>query len=185
MVTVLKKKKSFNKTSLSFWQLPSMQAKFSHQRSRAIRSNNYFNKRYNLQWVTGARRKLKLSNWKMLFWMARWQFKPRELYFSHGLPDAISGLPQKTDALFVTVILGLFPCCVLTLPLPRCHHVVFVTCTGSNHHQVNRVGAQRDVASGFGIINLTHHVIIISHCHLEKGLLKVIGQTVNSTTDDK
>lgn len=68
---------------------------------------------------------------------------------------------------------------------PRCHHVVFVTCTGSNHHQVNRVGAQRDVASGFGIINLTHHVIIISHCHLGKGLLKVIGQTVNSTTDDK
>lgn len=64
MVTVLKKKKSFNKTSLSFWQLPSMQAKFSHQRSRAIRSNNYFNKRYNLQWVTGARRKLKLSKLK-------------------------------------------------------------------------------------------------------------------------
>lgn len=83
-------------------------------------------------------------NWKMCFWMAWWQIKPGELYFDHSLPDAISVLQKKTAALlFVTPILGLFSCCVLTPCLQRRHQVVLVTCAGHKHYQMNQVVAEK------------------------------------------
>lgn len=147
-----------------------MQAKFSHQRCGAIRSNNYFNKRHNLQWFTAPG-----GSWNCQIEKCASEWRDgksnQENYFYHSLSHALSGLRHKTAALLVTPILDLFSCCVLT-HLQSGHQVVLVTCTGPKLSDTIRWIRllQRNIASGFTTVNEMHHVIITSHNHLERGL---------------